>query len=94
MKLYVGNLPYSVTEDELTEMFRTYGKIESVNVITDRATGKAKGFAFVEMATRTEGEQAIAGLNGKSIQNRSIVVNEARPQTKKPGGGGRRGPGR
>jgi RNA recognition motif-containing protein len=99
MKLYVGNLAFSVTEDELTELFKAYGEIASTKIITDRFSGKSKGFGFVEMGSRAEGQQAIDALNGKMLQNRQIVVNEARPQTKSRGraaggfGGGRGGSG-
>jgi cold-inducible RNA-binding protein len=99
MKLYVGNLAFGVTEDELTELFKAYGEITSAKIITDRFSGKSKGFGFVEMGSRDEGQQAIDALNGKTLQNRQIVVNEARPQTKPKGrsaggfGGGRGGSG-
>jgi len=88
MKIYVGNLSYEVTEDELSAEFGTYGKVESVAVPSDKFSGRPKGFAFVEMASRTEAEAAIAGLNGKSLRDRTIVVNEARPRTDSRGGGG------
>ena len=87
MKLYVGNLAFGVTEDELTELFKAYGEVASAKIITDRFSGKSKGFAFVEMGSRGEGEQAIEALNGKNLQSRQIVVNEARPQTKTRGRG-------
>lgn len=95
MKLYVGNLAFSVTEDELTELFKVHGEITGAKIITDRLSGKSKGFGFVEMGSRAEGQQAIEALNGKMLQNRQIVVNEARPQTRSrahnPGGFGGRG---
>ncbi len=83
MKLYVGNLAYSVTESDLSTMFGEFGEVLSAKVITDRFTGKSKGFGFVEMANKEQGESAIAALNGKSHDSRDMVVNEARPQAKK-----------
>jgi RNA recognition motif-containing protein len=88
MKLYVGNLAYTITEGDLSNLFNEHGQVQSAKVITDRNTGKSKGFGFVEMGSREEGESAIKALNGKSIQNRQITVNEARPQTNRRGGGG------
>ena len=88
MNLYVGNLPYHTTESDLTDQFAAYGEVESVKIITDRDTGRSKGFGFVEMASRSDGEQAIAGLNGKDIDGRQIKVNEAKPRTPNRGGGG------
>jgi cold-inducible RNA-binding protein len=84
MKLYVGNLSYSATENELRELFGNHGQVTSVAVITDRETGRAKGFGFVEFASDEEGKAAIAALDGKEVGGRSLKVNEARPQ----GGGG------
>jgi RNA recognition motif-containing protein len=91
VKLYVGNLSYEVTESELNELFSPFGVLESVKVITDRLTGNSKGFGFVEMSTRQEADQAIKELNGKTVRNRAIVVNEARPPAPRGdfGGGGR-----
>jgi RNA recognition motif-containing protein len=91
-KLYVGNLPYSVNEDNLRELFAQAGEIASVNIITDRDTGRSKGFGFVEMATEEEAQEAIKRFNGYSIDNRALTVNEARPREERPsgGGGGRR----
>jgi len=89
MKLYVGNLAYSVSESDLRDLFNPFGEIREVKIITDRFSGKSKGFAFVEMSSRTEGQEAMENLNGKEVQDRKIVVNEARPQTKKGPGGGR-----
>jgi RNA recognition motif-containing protein len=88
MKIYVGNLSYDVTEDELAAEFGTFGKVESVAIPADKISGRPKGFGFVEMASKTEAEAAIAGLNGKSLRERTIVVNEARPRTENRGGGG------
>lgn len=80
MKLYVGNLSYSTTEEELKELFSSCGTVESARVITDRYTGRSKGFGFVEMPESDEARKAIETLNGKVVGERSIVVNEARPQ--------------
>ena len=95
MKLYVGGLPYETSEAELKELFSGVGTVESVKIITDRYSGMSKGFGFVEMATRAEGELAITELNGKTLHNRTIVVNEAREREARggPGGGGPRGRG-
>ena len=89
MKLYVGNLAYSITESDLRDLFSPFGEIRDVKIITDRLSGKSKGFAFVEMSSRAEGQEAMENLNGKEVQSRKIVVNEARPQTKKGPGGDR-----
>ncbi len=88
MKIYVGNLSYEVTEDELAAEFGTYGKVESVAVPSDKFSGRPRGFAFVEMPTKAEAEAAIAGLNGKTLKERTIVVNESRPRPDNRGGGG------
>jgi cold-inducible RNA-binding protein len=80
MRIYVGNLSYEVTEEELQKEFAAYGEVTSVNILLDRMSGRPKGFAFVEMASKSEAESAIAGLNGKMLQERTIVVNEARPR--------------
>jgi cold-inducible RNA-binding protein len=95
MRIYVGNLSYEVTEDELAAEFGTFGKVESVSIPSDRYSGRPRGFAFVDMPTKSEAEAAIAGLNGKSLKNRTIVVNESHPRTegRGPGGGGRKGGG-
>ncbi|MDP3878883.1 MAG: RNA-binding protein [Dehalococcoidales bacterium] len=87
MKIYVGNLPFDVTEDELTAEFSNYGKVESVAIPSDRLSGRPRGFAFVEMASSSEAEAAIAGLNGKTLKDRTIVVNESRPRADNRGGG-------
>ena len=89
-KLYVGNLPYSVTDSSLQQMFEAFGGVDSAQVIMDRDTGRSKGFGFVEMKSDQEAQAAIAGMNGKEIDGRSLTVNEARPKTE-GGGGGRRG---
>ncbi len=85
-KLYVGNLPYSVTQEDLEQLFGQYGEVHSVNVIMDRMTGKPRGFAFVEME---DADKAMQELNGKELQGRALTVNEARDKPK--GGGGDRG---
>jgi len=88
MKLYVGNLSFDVTEDEIVAEFGTYGKVESVAIPSDKLSGRPRGFAFVEMASTSEAEAAIAGLNGKMLKERTIVVNESRPRADNRGGGG------
>jgi len=95
-KLYVGNLPYSMTDDSLQSRFREFGTVLSAKVVMDRDSGSSKGFAFVEMSTPDEAQAAIRGLNGKPIDGRDVVVNEARPKESSGGfggGGQRRGPG-
>lgn len=87
-KLYVGNLPYSVSEQSLQDTFAQCGTVESVNVITDRDTGQSKGFGFVEMSSDSEAQKAIQELNGSSIDGREIKVNEAKPKAPRGGGGG------
>lgn len=84
VKLYVGNLPYSTQESDLKELFGQYGTVESVRLITDRDTGRSKGFAFVEFSTKEEADAAIEALNGKEHEGRALVVNEARPMTERP----------
>jgi RNA recognition motif-containing protein len=90
-KLYIGNLPYSVTETALREMFTPLGVVDSVSIITDRDTGRPKGFAFVEMTDDDAAKQAISQINGKTLDNRSITVAEARPQVQRSGGAGSSG---
>jgi cold-inducible RNA-binding protein len=88
-RIYVGNMSYNTTESALRSLFAEYGEIESVNIITDRDTGRPKGFAFVEMASEQAAQAAISGLNGKSVDDREIKVNEAKPQAereRRPGG--------
>lgn len=92
MNLYVGNLPYRMTEDQLRQEFEQYGQVSSCTIIMDKATGQSKGFGFLEMPTREEAEAAITGLNGREIQGRRLNVNEARPR-ENSGGGGFRGAG-
>jgi RNA recognition motif-containing protein len=95
-KLYVGNLSYSTTEGNLSELFAQVGEVASVNLITDRMTGRSRGFAFVEMAEESAAQQAIAELNGKELDGRALKVAEARPRRERRdswgggGGGGRR----
>lgn len=79
-KIYVGNLSYKVTEDDLKDLFGEFGAVTEINVITDRETGRPRGFAFVEMDSDDEATKAINSLNGKELQDREIVVNEARPR--------------
>ena len=90
-KLYVGNLPFSATDDSLREMFKQAGQVESARIITDRDTGRSKGFGFVEMATDQEAANAITKFNGMDFEGRSLTVNEARPMAPREGGGGGRG---
>jgi RNA recognition motif-containing protein len=86
--LYVGNLSYSVNNSELEQMFSAHGAVESAHVITDRETGRSKGFGFVEMGTDQQAQAAIAALHGKEIGGRSLTVNEARPREERGDGGG------
>jgi RNA recognition motif-containing protein len=87
-KLYVGNLGYEVTDNDLQQMFANYGTVESATVISDRDTGQSKGFGFVEMSSNSEADAAIAALDGKQLGSRAIKVNEARPRPAGGGGGG------
>lgn len=91
--VFVGNLSYETTQDELHTAFANYGTVDRVNIITDRDTGQPRGFAFVEMPNRSEAEAAINGLNGTEMHGRALNVNEARPRPAGGGGGGRGGPG-
>jgi cold-inducible RNA-binding protein len=89
-KLYVGNLPYNVTEERLQEHFAQHGSVVSARIIADKVSGRSKGFGFVEMSSEQEGEKAISALNGTDFEGRNIVVSEARPQAPReprPGGG-------
>jgi RNA recognition motif-containing protein len=90
-KLYVGNLPYSATEQSLSAKFAAHGTVESAKLITDRDTGQSKGFGFVEMSRDSEASAAIQALNGTDFEGRPMKVSEARPQEKRSGGGGDRG---
>jgi RNA recognition motif-containing protein len=104
MNIYVGNLSYEVTEEDLKEAFEGFGEVETIRVLKDKYTGRSKGFGFVEMASKAEGQSAIEGLNGKELKGRALNVNEARPRTESRGsrggydggrggqGGGRGGP--
>jgi RNA recognition motif-containing protein len=87
-KLYVGNLTYGVTDSTLQTMFEAHGTVQSAQVIMDRDTGRSKGFGFVEMGSDAEAQAAIAALNGKEVDGRSLIVNEARPKPENRGGGG------
>jgi RNA recognition motif-containing protein len=89
-KLYVGGLPYSVSESDLNQLFSPHGTVESANVITDRNTGRSKGFGFVEMSAQSEAEAAMEALNGTDLEGRNITVNEAKPRESRGGsrGGG------
>jgi cold-inducible RNA-binding protein len=99
-KLFVGNIPHSTSEAELRALFEPHGKVDQVSVVTDRDTGRSRGFAFVEMTDSAEAEKAIAALNGKELGGRALNINEARPKTDRGGsgprggGGGRPGGGR
>lgn len=86
-KIYVGGLPYSATEQELSDLFAQHGSVESARVITDKFTGQSRGFGFVEMATSEDAQKAITALNGSEMGGRTLTVNEARPQEPRSGGG-------
>ncbi len=90
-KLYVGNLPFSATEQLLTDTFAQCGTVESVKIITDRDTGRSKGFGFVEMGSDAEAQAAISKFNGADLEGRAMTVNEAKPMVPREGGGGGRG---
>ena len=94
MKIYVGNLSYEVTEEDLRLELEPYGQVESVAIIKDKRSGESKGFGFVEMASKAEGQSAIDALNGKELKGRALKVNEARPRTESRGSGGGYGGGR
>jgi RNA recognition motif-containing protein len=87
-KLYVGNLPYSATEERLQQHFAQHGSVVSARIITDKFSGRSKGFGFIEMAADAEAQKAIEALNGVDFEGRNIVVSEARPQAPRPMGGG------
>ncbi len=80
MKLYVGNMSFDTTEDQLRQVFEEYGEVTSINLITDKFSGKLKGFGFIEMSTKEEANAAISGLNGKELDGRTLNVNEAKPR--------------
>jgi len=90
-KLYVGNLPYSVSDSDLQRLFEPHGAVQSAQVVVDRDTGRSKGFGFVEMETGEAAQAAISALNGQDFSGRSLTVNEARPREDRGGGGGRGG---
>jgi len=85
LKLYVGNLPFGISEDDLRKLFSEAGEVQSVKIVTDSYSGQSRGFGFVEMASKEEAEKAISLVNGKSVMNRTLTVNEARPQKKRGG---------
>ena len=86
--IFVGNLDFSTSEEELRQAFESYGQVDRVSIMTDRDTGRSRGFGFVEMASNEDGEKAIAALNGAQLGGRTLNVNEARPKTERGGGGG------
>ena len=94
MNIYVGNLPFTLTEDDLRTTFGAYGTVEKAAIITDKMSGQPRGFGFVEMPNRDEAEKAIAALNGRDLKGRAIKVNEAQARTDRPRGGGGFGGGR
>jgi len=91
MNIYVGNLSYEATEEQLREAFEGFGEVSSVNIIKDKYTGDPRGFAFVEMSDQGQASAAISGLNGQELAGRTLKVNEARPREDRRGGGGNRG---
>lgn len=88
MKIYVGNLPFETTDESLAQEFEVFGEVVSANVVVDRASGRSRGFGFVEMPAQAEAEAAIAGLNGKDLMGRTLTVNESKPREGGGGGGG------
>jgi len=94
MNIYVGNLSHEVTEEDLRLAFKPFGQVESATIIKDKYSGQSKGFGFVEIASKTEGQSAIDGLNGKELKGKALNVNEARPRTERRGSGGGYGGGR
>ena len=89
-KIYVGGLPYSATEQQLSDLFSAHGAVASARIITDKFTGQSRGFGFVEMSSDSEAQAAISALNGSDMGGRTLTVNEARPQEPRGGGGGGR----
>jgi cold-inducible RNA-binding protein len=87
--IFVGNLDFNTAEEELRKLFEAYGQVDRITILTDRDTGRSRGFGFVEMANAEEGDKAIAALNGSQIGGRTLNVNEARPKTERSGGGGK-----
>ena len=94
MNIYIGNLSYEVNEEDLQEAFEAFGQVESVRIIKDKYSGQSKGFGFVEMPSKAEGQSAFDDLNGKELKGRTLNVNEARPRTESRGGRGGYGGGR
>jgi RNA recognition motif-containing protein len=97
VNIYVGNLSFEATEDDVRQIFEAFGKVESAKIVQDKYSGQSRGFGFVEMPSADEAKAAISGLNGKEVKGRALSVNEARPRSEKPrggGGGGGRGRGR
>ena len=92
--IFVGNLDFNTSEDELRQLFEAYGQVDRVAIMTDRDTGRSRGFGFVEMSSAEDGEKAIAALNGSQVGGRTLNVNEARPKPERSGGGGGGGGGR
>jgi RNA recognition motif-containing protein len=88
MNIYVGNLPFSITDADLRETFSRFGEVAQVNLISDKFTGESKGFGFVEMSNNSQADAAIKGLNGTDLKGRNITVNQAKPKTDAPRGGG------
>jgi RNA recognition motif-containing protein len=88
MKIYVGNLPFSATQDEIQELFSQYGQVSDVTLINDRETGRPRGFGFVEMPDNAEANKALEALNGQDFGGRSLNINEAKPRESRPSGGG------
>jgi len=88
-KIYIGNLTFDSTEQSVRSLFEPYGTVDRVNIVTDRDTGQPRGFGFVEMPNDAEAEKAMAAVNGRDVGGRTLAVNEARPKTDRPGGGGR-----
>jgi cold-inducible RNA-binding protein len=88
--LYVGNLPHSTTESELRSLFEAHGAVEKVSIVTDRDTGRARGFGFVEMTNAGEADKAVAALNGTELGGRNLTINEAKPKSDRPKSGGQR----
>jgi len=87
--IFVGNLDFNTSEEELRQLFEAYGQVDRVSIMTDRETGRSRGFGFVEMANAEDGEKAIAALNGSQVGGRTLNVNEARPKVERSGGGGK-----
>ena len=88
MKIYVGNLPYTVTSEDLSDMFKEHGGVEDVTIIMDRETGQSKGFGFVDMPNNSDADRAIKSLNGTQVGGRALTVNQARPRENRPRDGG------